>query len=516
MRKRMLLAGFLAAGAVVWTHEAKDIVSAQTAPRFTGPTSSQPIALSADDWLLAVANPDNNTVSIFDVRNGANTRVAQVPVGIEPNGVAVSPDGSRIYVANTVSGTVSVLAADRTNLAYGTGITTIPVGTEPYGIALTPSGRKLYVANARSNSVSVIDTATNQVIKTITDAGIEPRGIAITNNGGIDSAETVFVTRFLSLPAPGKPDGTDGAETGRVTVISAATDTVTGTMILNGIADTGFKAAGDALARIPAPATPMPDDFKFTTGANPNELNNIAIRGRFAFVPNTGASPNGPVRFNVNTQSLLNIIDSNARVDAGKTIIMHQAVAAQTNGAKRFITQPWAMAFKHSADEGYVLSAASNIVVKLKVDPATGAPSVQSDPGDTTRVLEVPTGKNPRGIVVAASDKVAYVMNYVSRDVTVIDLTGNVEKVATTLQSESLPPAGTQAEKIHIGKELYNTSIGEFDTATAGGPPSPAACRPPDGAPAPPVTPLDAATMSLDLGGRSVAHRAATCRFLGR
>jgi len=59
--------------------------------------------------------------------------------------------------------------------------------------------------------------------------------------------------------------------------------------------------------------------------------------------------------------------------------------------------------------------------VKVKVDAATGAATVQSDPTDTTRVLEIPTGKNPRGIVVSASDKTAYVMNYVSRDVTVID-----------------------------------------------------------------------------------------------
>src|SRR6185369_4622391 len=160
------------------------------------------------------------------------------------------------------------------------------------------------------------------------------------------------------------------------------------------------------------------------------------------------------------TQSLLHVIDMQARTDAGKTINMHQAVGAQANANKRFITQPWAMAFKHSADEGYVVSAASNIMVKLKVDPATGAATVQSDPTDTTRVLEIPTGKNPRGIVVAGSDKIAYVANYVSRDVTVIDLSGSVEKVSATLQSESLPTAGTAADKLHIGKELYFTSIG--------------------------------------------------------
>ena len=92
---------------------------AQTpAPRFTGPTSSQPLALSADDSLLIVANPDNNSVTLFDVSTG-NARLAEIPVGSEPNGVALSPDGSRAYVANTVDGTVSVLSINRTTGSYG-------------------------------------------------------------------------------------------------------------------------------------------------------------------------------------------------------------------------------------------------------------------------------------------------------------------------------------------------------------------------------------------------------------
>ena len=468
--RNLVLPAIVLAVATLSLHKTVVIVSAQSPARFTGPVNSQPLALSADDWLLAVANPDNNSVSIFDVRTGANIRVAEVAVGVEPNGVAVSPDGSRIYVANTVTGTVTVLAADRVNAAYGASVATINVGTEPYALALTPSGKKLYVANARSNSISVIDTSTNRVVKTIPDVGPEPRGIAITNNGGDDSLETVLVTQFLSVPIAGKFDGSDDAKAGHVTIISAATDTVTGQVTLNPIADTGFKSAGDALARIAAPAAPVADDFKFVTGAYPNQLNNIAIRGRFAFVPNTGASPNGPTRFDVNTQSLLSVLEIAAKTDAGKTINMHQAVTRQTNPAKRFITQPWAMAFKHQVDEGYVVSAASNIVVKVKVDPSTGAPSVQSDPSDTTRVLEIPTGKNPRGIVVGTADKTAYVLNYVSRDVTVIDLTGTVERVAATLVSSNQPTAGSADEKVQIGKELYHTSIGEFDPPAAGQP----------------------------------------------
>ena len=95
---------------------------------------------------------------------------------------------------------------------------------------------------------------------------------------------------------------------------------------------------------------------------------------------------------------------------------------------------------------------------------------MQSDPSDLTRVLQIPVGKNPRGIVVNSTDTRAYVMNYVSRDLTVIDLTTSPESVlAASLRSAALPVQGTLADKIHVGKELYNTSIGEFDPAAVGG-----------------------------------------------
>jgi uncharacterized protein (TIGR03437 family) len=440
--------------------------------RFAGPTSSQTLALSGDDGVLAVVNPDSDSVSFFDTRPGTNQRIAEVKVGTEPNSVALSPDGTRAYVANTVSGTVSVLSLDRFVPAFGTIVATIQVGTEPYGLALTPSATKLYVANARSNSISVIDTAGLRVMKTIANVGFEPRGIAITNAGsGDDSVETVFVTQFLALPsAPGKIDGSDDSKNGRVTVISVASDTVTGEIVLNPLADTGFAAAGDALKRIAPPAAPVAADFKFTTGAYPNQLNNIAIRGKYAFVPSTGASPNGPTRFDVNTQSLLSSINLTARTDANQTINMHSAVAKQTGLPKRFVTQPWAVAFKTLADEGYVISTGSNVAVKVKIDPATGAATVQTVPGDPTRVLQIPTGKQPRGMVVNSTDTTAFVMNYISRDVTVIDLSGSVERVIATLSSAAPPAVGTPEDAIQIGKELYHTAIGDFDPPADGQP----------------------------------------------
>lgn len=442
-------------------------VSAKQKPaRFAGATSSQSLALSADGEFLVVANPDNDSVTVFDVKNDKNQRLAEIPVGIEPNGVALMPDGDVGYVANTVSGTVSVLDIRKNKHNNGL-VQNISVGIEPYSLVLTPNGSKLYCANSRSNSISVIDTVSNSVIKTIENVGFEPRGLAVSNDGdGDDLDEALYVTQFLSLPAPGKIDGADDAKEGHVTVISTSSDEVSGEIVLEPLADTGFKAAGDALARIP----PGPD-FIFTTGAYPNQLNNIAVKGNFAFVPNTGASPNGPVRFNVNTQSLLSVANITTNIDSGTTINMHAAVGAQTNPNKTFITQPWAMAFKHSGNDAYVISAASNLVVKVAVDPGSGLGTVQSDPSDTTRVLQIKTGKNPRGILINPVDTRAYVMNYISRDVTVIDLTTSPETVKATLFSASLPAPGTLADKIHVGKELYNTSIGEFDPPAAGQPP---------------------------------------------
>ena len=90
-------------------------------------------------------------------------------------------------------------------------------------------------------------------------------------------------------------------------------------MAVNPIADSGFKALGNALERTaPLPATDEAN-FKFVTGAYPNQLNNIAIKGGYAFIPNTGASPNGPFRFDVNTQSLLSVIENLAADEAASS-----------------------------------------------------------------------------------------------------------------------------------------------------------------------------------------------------
>src|SRR5437879_1101670 len=75
--KTILIPAALIAAALIWNGHPQH-VGAQALTRFTGATSSQPLALSADDSLLLVANPDNNSVSLFDLKN-AGARLAEIP-----------------------------------------------------------------------------------------------------------------------------------------------------------------------------------------------------------------------------------------------------------------------------------------------------------------------------------------------------------------------------------------------------------------------------------------------------
>ncbi|MGD0406565.1 MAG: YncE family protein, partial [Candidatus Bathyarchaeia archaeon] len=112
-----------------------------------------------------------------------NTVTATVPVGSEPIGVAVTPDGAYAYVTNYGggyygSGSVSVIST-----ATNTVTATVTVGSEPIGVAVTPNGAYAYVTNYGSGYyVSVISTATNTVTATVT-VGTYPVGVAVTPDG---------------------------------------------------------------------------------------------------------------------------------------------------------------------------------------------------------------------------------------------------------------------------------------------------------------------------------------------
>lgn len=427
------------------------------------PTFSTPLALTHDDRFLWVANPNNNSVTLMEVGNDVNQKVKEIGVGQEPRCVAVTPDDKKVYVTNQASGTVSVIDAVQRRV-----LRIILVGTEPTGCALTPDGKKLFVANFNSDTLSVIDTTLDRVVETIGNIGVKPRGLAITTDE--KGVNKIYATQFLAqLRDDGRTidqkEGRDDGKEGRVTLIVDGSPRVIKTIVLNPIADTGFKSNGSTLDRVPlrndANGQPI---FDTVTGAFPNLLHSIVIKGNNAYVPALGSSPNGPFRFNVNVQSLLSRIDTQADAEvSADTINMNKGVQFEPVGKKIFNTSPFAISLKNNSDEGFVALGGIDRLVRVTFDadgsPTINAPLNATDPGN---IVRIPVGKNPRGVVINSTDTRAYVFNYITRDVSAVDISGdpaNYHEI-TRISSASLPASNTLAGIIHRGEELFVSSIG--------------------------------------------------------
>jgi YVTN family beta-propeller protein len=99
-----------------------------------------------------------------------------------PWGVAIAPDKSKIFL--TTAGSQSVTVIDVSSLLKTVRtrpqpfvndlsasadyvLARIPVGHNPRGVLLSPDGKRLYVANRLDDNLAVIDTATLHVVSTI-------------------------------------------------------------------------------------------------------------------------------------------------------------------------------------------------------------------------------------------------------------------------------------------------------------------------------------------------------------
>ena len=164
------------------------------------------------------ANVLSGSVSSLNLEQGV--RITEQRVGRRPEGIAVSPDGSRVWVGNRADDTITVLAADDLRV-----IKTIDTPGMPLRMVFTPDGKTVVVVAHESGELALFDAATltetrrvKMTNDTVRFAAPNPAGVAITPDG-----KTAYCTIFSSN-AVAIVDLTAGKVTGKFDVDGGAPD----------------------------------------------------------------------------------------------------------------------------------------------------------------------------------------------------------------------------------------------------------------------------------------------------
>jgi YVTN family beta-propeller protein len=157
----------------------------------TGGEQPNGLALTPDGRTLVVANTFSGSVARIGLRpddppptTGQPARSGPpIPLPGMPWGVAVSPDGEIAYVSVSQLDVVAVI-----DLGTAREVGRIPVGRRPQALALTPDGATLVCANMTGGTLSIVDTKARRELKQVPLRGVNARGVALA------AADSAFVT----------------------------------------------------------------------------------------------------------------------------------------------------------------------------------------------------------------------------------------------------------------------------------------------------------------------------------
>lgn len=194
----------------------------------------------------------------------ADAVTTTIPVGSSPRVVAITPNGARVFVGDRLSNNVSVISSDTDSV-----IATVPA-LHPGAMHIGGDGR-VYVPDhdVTGSTLTVIDSASDQVIKTLSTGGLYPNAMDTTRDGsrGVvtnrDSSTAAIIdlsnlSLVTTLPVGIKPHSVvvsaDGAKayvanegSNTISVINLGTNTVAPTPITVGTAPASLRLVGNSL-----------------------------------------------------------------------------------------------------------------------------------------------------------------------------------------------------------------------------------------------------------------------------
>lgn len=448
-RLALAVCGALAAGIGCGAAEAPD----QRGPVATKISRSSTIALSDDNVRIAMVNPEDNSLSVFQASDHA--RLSKTATGTSPSSVVFAPDGTIAYVANRADGTVVRLAG----VEGGTPTVdaTVDVGAEPVALALSPSGRTLFVAEIAEGRVSVIDTATMTVVSSFRID--RPRALLVTNNGDeLDEDETLVVTQFYGAPVAGKESKDDG-RTGVVRTYALADLSETHEIALAPI-DSGFPKGGV--------------DGAPTLTTSPNQLAAVASANGRIYVTSVSASPEGPTRFDNNVFPVIYVADlatgAEVRDASGSTNLaraIYDAIPNPSATSPRFIPGDLSdLDFVAGSNVAYVVGRAGDVMQRVTFGDQVEIGSTQNKQIDLAGNDSIGKCQAPTGVAIDGERGVAYVNCWLTRRLGVVDL--DAQQLTATFEAAPAP-ANAAAASVTRGARFYFTGRGRWSAAQQNG-----------------------------------------------
>jgi YVTN family beta-propeller protein len=264
-------------GATKTAHAVNTFTNAGTSIT-TGTIGIEPndMAVTPEGTKVVLAEGASSQVQIITVATGAVAKTVAIPkVGAtvaRPDAVAITPDGKTAYVVDGANNLVYPVTISSGALGAG-----IAVGAQgdPGAIVVTPNGEKAYVANYSSHNVSVITVSSKTVTATVTIGAGEtgkPIALAVTPNSA-----------HVYVADQGNAQADD---------ITTSSDTVTNTITVGSMADANLAGGGDPNILAVTPEGSKLYVASYTAGTVADIATSTDTVTKTITLPGTGPNPN--------------------------------------------------------------------------------------------------------------------------------------------------------------------------------------------------------------------------------
>ena len=458
-----LLSVFLIAG-----RRPTNVLPATGSQLFLGPKAN-PIALSNDGTLVYALNSSAGTLTIRSAA-APYTKFADVPVGLEPVGLAVRPkvnpadpnEDELVLVANHVSDSIAVVSRNATSVVdviQTLGADDVSTSDEPTGIAFAGPNRAFVTLDHRNEILELTMGGDGRFVtgaRTLL-AGQGPRALAVANGRlYVAVAESGNQTEFPSCGASQPVNFQRGNPVdegclfpmNQGTLLQFASSPNMGGEVIR---DTHIPDRDLFVFDLNNLASPI----QVVTGVG-TILNGVAVSGSRVFVTNTEARNDRDGLIALGNRMFENRL---SYVDCSPTCGAVTRVDLEANAFGVPVPVPYGIAA--SADGATLVVTASNSdgVAGIPSNPGLSIPGLVTLSSTGTVLGRVVTGALPEGVALrsdaSGAAQTAFVLNSGSSTMSVVDVSNPASPAVVATLPIGVDPAPPEVQR---GRILFSAA----------------------------------------------------------